>query len=141
VLFWIVAATGGRHVFVKQVLGKAYDLPAEHLLRGDPGVDVEAIHHEAIIVDGKVRMYFGPFPRSLAYSFELHLSGWTRNLVAYFRILCGRYRSFGFCRADFAKSVLFCAFIVLAQMVGERVRGWIRIGLAAVIPTRKSLHL
>ncbi len=62
VLFWIVATTGGRQVFVKEVLGEAYDSQAEHFLRGDVGVDIDAIRHEALIVNGKVRMYFGPFP-------------------------------------------------------------------------------
>jgi hypothetical protein len=65
VFFWIVATTGGRQVFVKEVLSEAYDSQAEHLLRGDPGVDVAAIRHEAIIVNGKVFMYFGPFPAFL----------------------------------------------------------------------------
>jgi hypothetical protein len=46
-------------------LSEAYDSQAEHLLRGDPGVDVAAIRHEAIIVNGKVFMYFGPFPAFL----------------------------------------------------------------------------
>ena len=54
--------TGGRDIFVKEVLGGAYDSQAEHLLRGDVGVDLAAIAHERMIVNGKVRMYFGPFP-------------------------------------------------------------------------------
>jgi len=57
--------TGGREIFVKEVLGGAYDSQAEHFLRGDADVDVEAIGHEAMIVNGKVRMYFGPFPALL----------------------------------------------------------------------------
>jgi hypothetical protein len=57
--------TGGRQIFVKEVLGGAYDSQAEHFLRGDVDVDAEAIGHEAMIVDGKVRMYFGPFPAFL----------------------------------------------------------------------------
>src|SRR5260370_15297302 len=62
VLIWIIATTGGRQVFVKEVLGEAYDSQAYHFLRGDVGVDVGAISSEAMIVNGKVRMYFGPFP-------------------------------------------------------------------------------
>ncbi|MFZ0916193.1 MAG: hypothetical protein WAN04_04800 [Candidatus Udaeobacter sp.] len=57
--------TGGRQIFVKEVLGGAYDSQAEHFLRGDVDVDVDAIGHEAMIVNGKVRMYFGPFPALL----------------------------------------------------------------------------
>jgi hypothetical protein len=62
VLVWIIATSGGSHVFVKEWLGEAYDSQAEHFLRGDVGVDVGAIASEAMIVNGKVRMYFGPFP-------------------------------------------------------------------------------
>jgi hypothetical protein len=54
--------TGGRQIFVKEWLGEAYDSQADHFLRGDVGVDVGAISSEAMIVNGKVRMYFGPFP-------------------------------------------------------------------------------
>jgi hypothetical protein len=62
VLIWIIATSGGNHVFVKEWLGEAYDSQAEHFLRGDVGVDAGAISSEAMIVNGKVRMYFGPFP-------------------------------------------------------------------------------
>src|SRR5215813_3331384 len=64
-LLWVFTTTGGRQIFVKEVLGGAYDSQAEHFLRGDVDVDVEAIGHEAMIVNGKVRMYFGPFPALL----------------------------------------------------------------------------
>ena len=62
VLIWIIATSGGTHVLVKEWLGEAYDSQAEHLLRGDVGVDLGAISSEAMIVKGKARMYFGPFP-------------------------------------------------------------------------------
>jgi hypothetical protein len=62
VLLWIFTMTGGRDVFVNEMLSEAYDSHAEHLLRGDSGVDPDASRHESLIVDGKVRMYFGPFP-------------------------------------------------------------------------------
>src|SRR6059058_694796 len=61
-VLWVFTTTGGRQIFVKEVLGGAYDSQAEHFLRGDVDVDVDAIGHEAMIVNGKVRMYFGPFP-------------------------------------------------------------------------------
>jgi hypothetical protein len=61
-LLWVFTTTGGRQIFVKEILGGAYDSQAEHFLRGDVDVDVDAIKHEAMIVNGKVRMYFGPFP-------------------------------------------------------------------------------
>jgi hypothetical protein len=65
VLLWIYTTTGGQQVFVKEVLGSAYDSQAEHFLRGNVDVDVEAIAHEAMIVNNHVRMYFGPFPAFL----------------------------------------------------------------------------
>jgi hypothetical protein len=65
VLLWLFTMTGGRDIFVKEVLGGAYDSQAEHFLRGDAGVDADAIAHERMIVNGKVRMYFGPFPALL----------------------------------------------------------------------------
>ena len=55
-LFWVFCITGGRQIFVKEVLGNAYDSQAEHFLRGDVEVDAAAIDHEAMIVNGKVRM-------------------------------------------------------------------------------------
>jgi hypothetical protein len=62
VVLWLFTMTGGRDVFVQEVLGGAFDSQAEHFLRGDVGVDAAAIAHEMMIVNGKVRMYFGPFP-------------------------------------------------------------------------------
>jgi hypothetical protein len=47
------------------MLGEAFDSQGEHFLRGNVDVDGEAIRHEAIVVDGKARMYFGPFPALL----------------------------------------------------------------------------
>src|SRR5438874_4286456 len=65
VLLWFYTTTGGRQVFVKEVLGGAYDSQAEYFLRGNVDVDAEAIGHEAMIVNDHVRMYFGPFPAFL----------------------------------------------------------------------------
>jgi hypothetical protein len=64
-VLWFFTMTGGRQIFVNEVLSKAYDSQAEHFLRGDVGVDGDAIRHEIMIVDGKSRMYFGPFPAFL----------------------------------------------------------------------------
>jgi hypothetical protein len=65
VLLWIIATTGGRQVFVNEVLSKAYDSQGEHFLRGDVTVDGDAIKHEVMVVKGKSYMYFGPFPAFL----------------------------------------------------------------------------
>ena len=43
VVLWLFTMTGGRDIFVKEVLGGAYDSQAEHFLRGDVGVDADAI--------------------------------------------------------------------------------------------------
>ena len=43
VVLWLFTMTGGRDIFVKEVLGGAYDSQAEHFLRGDVDVDVDAI--------------------------------------------------------------------------------------------------
>jgi hypothetical protein len=64
-VLWIFTTTGGRDIFVSEILSKAYDSQAEHFLRGDVGVDGDAIIHEVLIVNGKSRMYFGPFPAFL----------------------------------------------------------------------------
>lgn len=82
VLIWIIATTGGRQVFVKEVLGEAFDSQAEHFLRGDPGVDGNAIGWEAMIVNGQIRMYFGPFPAfvrmPLNYLYPAGRGSWSR---------------------------------------------------------------
>src|SRR5439155_1440009 len=87
---------GGRQVFVKEVLGGAYDSPTEHFLRGDVDVDAEAISHEAMIVNDHVRMYFGPFPALLRIPLNFaypaghgkwsRISGFCAALVALFAV-------------------------------------------------------
>jgi hypothetical protein len=62
VLLWIMTMTGGRQIFVREVLGSAYDSQAEHFLHGNVEVDPGDISSEAMIDNGKVHMYFGPFP-------------------------------------------------------------------------------
>jgi len=94
VLLWGFVTTGGRQIFVKEVLGGAYDSQAEHFLRGDVDVDVDAIAHEAMIVNGKVRMYFGPFPALLRIPLNLvypaghgkwsRISGFCAGVIALF---------------------------------------------------------
>jgi hypothetical protein len=86
--------TGGRDIFVTEVLGAAYDSQAEHFLHGDVGVDVDAIAHETMMVDGKVRMYFGPFPALLRIPLNFmyppghgkwsRISGFCAALIALF---------------------------------------------------------
>jgi hypothetical protein len=61
-LLWLFTTTGGRHVFVSDMLGEAYDSQGENLLHGDATVDGNAIRHEVMIRDGRSYMYFGPFP-------------------------------------------------------------------------------
>ena len=94
VLLWLYTTTGGRQVFVKEVLGSAYDSQSEHFLRGDVDVDAAAIGHEAMIVKDHVRMYFGPFPAFLriplnflypaAYGRWSRVSGFCAGVIALF---------------------------------------------------------
>jgi hypothetical protein len=94
VLLWIYTTTGGRQVFVKEVLGGAYDSQAEHFLQGNVDVDVEAIGHEAMIVNDHARMYFGPFPAFLRISLNFvypaghgkwsRVSGFCAGVIALF---------------------------------------------------------
>ena len=70
-LIWIIATAGGRQIFVKEVLGDAFDSQAEHFLRGNVDVDGDAIRWEAMVVNGKARMYFGPFPALLRMPLNL----------------------------------------------------------------------
>src|ERR1700739_1968523 len=115
-LLWLFTTTGGQQVFVKEVLGGAYDSQSEHFLRGDVDVDVEAICHEAMIVDGKVRMYFGPFPAFLRIPL---------NFV--YPAGCGKWsRVSGFC----AGVIALFAFAGLVRMalrsspLSSRARNW-----------------
>ena len=81
-LLWIFTTTGGQQILVNEILSEAYDSQAEHLLRGDPGVDAEAIRAEAMVVNGKIRMYFGPFPAlvrmPLNYVYPTGRGQWSR---------------------------------------------------------------
>ena len=93
-IFWIVVTSGGQHIFVKEWLGEAYDSQAEHLLQGDPGVDLDAIRPESILIDGKPRMYFGPFPAFIRVPLNLiypsgrgywsRVSGFSAAIIALF---------------------------------------------------------
>src|SRR5437868_11138925 len=96
VLLWVFTTTGGRQVFVKEVLGGAYDSRSERFLRGDVDVDAEAISREAMIVNDHVRMYFGPFPALLRIPLNFaypaghgkwsRISGFCAALVALFAV-------------------------------------------------------
>ena len=94
VVLWLFTMTGGKDIFVQEVLGAAYDSQAEHFLRGDVGVDAAASAHESMIVNGKVRMYFGPFPALLRIPLNFiysaghgkwsRISGFCAGLIALF---------------------------------------------------------
>ena len=123
VLLWFYTTTGGGQIFVKEVLGGAYDSQAEHFLQGNVDVNVAAIGHEAMTVDGKVRMYFGPFPAFLRIPLNfLYPAGhgkWSRLS--------------GFC----AGIIALCAFAGLTRTalrfspLSYRARNWV--GNACVV--------
>ena len=116
-LLWVFTTTGGRQIFVKEVLGGAYDSQAKHFLRGDVDVDVEAISHEAMIVNDHVRMYFGPFPALLriplnflypaGYGKWSRISGFCAGVIALFAF------------AGLVRTALY------SSPLGSRVRNWL----------------
>ena len=114
VLLWLFTMTGGRQIFVNEVLGKAYDSQAEHFLRGDVGVDAAAIAHERMIVNGKVRMYFGPFPALLRVPLNFIYPAGPREMVADFRILRGSHRAVRVCRSGGNGVAFIPAFVARA---------------------------
>jgi hypothetical protein len=113
VLLWLFTMTGGRQVFVNEVLSEAYDSQAEHFLRGDVGVDSDAIRHEIMIVDGQSRMYFGPFPAFLRIPLNYVYPGGRGNWS----------RISGFC-AGMIALVAFAAIIRSALRASELSTGW-----------------
>ena len=123
VVLWLFTMTGGRDIFIKEVLGGAYDSQAEHFLRGDVGVDSDAIAHETMLVHGKVRMYFGPFPGFLRIPLNfIYPAGhgkWSR-LSGFFAGVIALFAFAGLVRAALHSSSL-----------PSRARNWI--GNASVI--------
>jgi hypothetical protein len=122
-LLWIFTTTGGQQIFVKEILSEAYDSQAEHFLRGDVGVDGNAIGHEAMVVNGKTRMYFGPFPAfvrmPLNYLYPSGRGSWSRIT--------------GFC-AGMIALVAFTGLVGMAlrsSQLSSRWRNWI--GNACVV--------
>ena len=93
------------------MLGGAYDSQAEHFLRGDVDVDVDAIGHEAMIVNDKVRMYFGPFPAFLRiplnFIYPAGYGKWSR-ISGFCR---GSHRAVCVCRSGAHSAVLVAAFV------------------------------
>src|SRR3954469_15544457 len=112
-LLWIFTTTGGQQIFVNEILSEPYDSHAEHLLRGDPGVDAEAIRAEAMVVNGKIRMYFGPFPAfvrmPLNYVYPSGRKHWSRIT--------------GFCAGMIALAA-FAGLIRMGLRSSELSSGW-----------------
>lgn len=116
-ILWFFTTTGGRQILVNEILSQAYDSQAEHLLRGDPGVDGEAIRAEAMVVNGKICMYFGPFPAFLRiplnYIFPNGRGHWSRIT--------------GFC-AGMIALIAFAGLIRLAlqsSQLSDRWKNWL----------------
>lgn len=62
--FWLVTYGTGK-LTEEEWLSAAFDSLARSLVRGEATVDEEAIYWEGIKLDGKVYMYFAPFPALL----------------------------------------------------------------------------
>ena len=88
--------TGGQQIFVKEILGVAYDSQAEHFLRGDVGVDAAASARGNYDRERKSAHVLWTVPSSAPCSVKLHLPGRARKMVADFRILRGSNRLFAF---------------------------------------------
>ena len=109
-----------RDIFLKEVLGGSWnDSQAEHFLRGDVGVDADAIAHETMIVNGKVTDVLWAVPGATSRSAEFHLSSGTREMVADFRILRGTHRTLCLCRSG-GNRIAF-----LDPRFSSRSRNWI----------------
>lgn len=80
-LTWI-ATLGSWEILREESLGVAFDSLASNLLRGSAEVDVDAIQFERYEQDGRVFMYFGPFPALLRvvlhHLFPGHYGSWSR---------------------------------------------------------------
>jgi hypothetical protein len=116
-ILWIIATSGGGQLFVKEVLGDAFDSQAEHFVKGNVSVDVEAIRPEAILINGEARMYFGPFPAFLRLPLNaIHPArrgAWSRLS--------------GFCAGEIAL-IAFAGLVGTALKnsgLGSRAREWI----------------
>src|ERR1044071_2206631 len=87
VVLWIAATSGGTHLFVKEVLGDALDSQSEHFLRGDAGIDTEAISSEAMILNGQGPTFCGPFPAFVRMPLNV-IYGHGRGLWSRFSGFC-----------------------------------------------------
>jgi hypothetical protein len=117
ILLWIFTTTGGQQILVNEILSEAYDSQAEHFLRGDAAVDGGAIRHEAMIVNGKAYMYFGPFPAFVRIPLNFV---YPRGRALWSRIT-------GFC-AGMIALVAFAALIRLAlrsSQLSNRWKNWL----------------
>src|SRR6185369_7908923 len=113
VLLWLFTMTGGRQVFVNEVLSKAYDSQAEHFLRGDVEVDSDAIRQENIIVDRKARLFFWTFPAFLRIPVNYIYQGGRGNWS----------RISGFCAGMIALAA-FAALVRNALRASKLSSGW-----------------
>ena len=114
VVLWLFTMTGGRDIFVNEVLGGAYDSQAEHFLRGDVDVDEAAIGHEAMIVERSRAHVFWAVPSVAPYPAKFPLPSGTREMVANFRILRGRHLPVCLCRPGAHGPAFVPAFIAHA---------------------------
>jgi hypothetical protein len=80
-LTWL-ATLGSWEILRGESLGVAYDSLAANLLRGSAEVDVDAIQFERYEQDGRIFMYFGPFPAILRIALHHfapdHYGAWSR---------------------------------------------------------------
>lgn len=84
------ASLGSWQIFKEAIYGSAFDSLAQNLLEFKAEVDAKAIGTEAMIIDGKYFMYYGPFPALLRIILNWlkpeNYGNWTcfSKLLAYF---------------------------------------------------------
>ena len=140
-LLWIFTMTGGRQIFVNEMLSEAYDSQAEHLFRGDPGVDGGAIRHESLIVDGKTRMYLRAISCVRPHPAKPHLPERARVLVAHLWVLrrndcASRVRGI-----DPNRLTLVATVESLEELARKRLSGRIRLWLPVAPASRQFINL
>jgi hypothetical protein len=117
---------GTWNFFVNDALGRgaAFDSMGRSLLHGQVTVDPRAIQTEAYVVNGKVQMYYGPFPAFLRI---------VPNLV--FANLFGRWARLS---VWLAAVVVLCAFASIVLRVApssvQTIRGRLILGFALGTP-------
>jgi hypothetical protein len=109
---------GSWEILRGHYLGVAYDSLAANLLKGTAEVDIEAIQMERYEVDGKIFMYFGPFPALLRLVLNFVAPGYYGSWSRLSTLLAVFLSAVAFGR-------LISSALMLNQSVSSRARAWL----------------